>query len=123
MGFPHQALLSLPRMFRRDGGAISERSEEWPGIETRVAVTRYYGEDGALAPHVVGYTGVITDTQYQQAVEDGTTYDAENNISGYKWSDTMGRSGIEPPLRRSSAASGERRPFIPIPAAEWRALP
>lgn len=76
-------------------GAISERSEEWPGIETRVAVTRYYGEDGALAPHVVGYTGVITDTQYQQAVEDGTTYDAENNISGYKWSDTMGRSGIE----------------------------
>ena len=76
-------------------GVISERSEEWPGIETRVAVTRYYGEDGALAPHVVGYTGVITDTQYQQAVEDGTTYDAENNISGYKWSDTMGRSGIE----------------------------
>lgn len=76
-------------------GAISERSEEWPGIEIRVAVTRYYGEDGALAPHVVGYTGVITDTQYQQAVEDGTTYDAENNISGYKWSDTMGRSGIE----------------------------
>lgn len=76
-------------------GVISERSEEWPGIEARVAVTRYYGEDGALAPHVVGYTGVITDTQYQQAVEDGTTYDAENNISGYKWSDTMGRSGIE----------------------------
>ena len=76
-------------------GVISERSEEWPGIETRVAVTRYYGEDGALAPHVVGYTGVITDTQYQQAVEDGTTYDAENNISGYKWSHTMGRSGIE----------------------------
>ena len=76
-------------------GVISERSEEWPGIEIRVAVTRYYGEDGALAPHVVGYTGVITDTQYQQAVEDGTTYDAENNISGYKWSDTMGRSGIE----------------------------
>ena len=68
-------------------GVISERSEEWPGIEIRVAVTRYYGEDGALAPHVVGYTGVITDTQYQQA--------AENNISGYKWSDTMGRSGIE----------------------------
>lgn len=76
-------------------GVISERSEEWPGIETRVAVTRYYGEDGALAPHVVGYTGVITDTQYQQAVEDGNTYDAEDNISGYKWSDTMGRSGIE----------------------------
>ena len=24
-------------------GVISERSEEWPGIEIRVAVTRYYG--------------------------------------------------------------------------------
>ena len=31
-------------------GVISERSEEWPGIETRVAVTRYCREDGALAP-------------------------------------------------------------------------
>lgn len=48
-----------------------------------------------FGPHVVGYTGVITDTQYQQAVEDGNTYDAEDNISGYKWSDTMGRSGLE----------------------------
>lgn len=44
---------------------------------------------------MVGYTGVITDTQYQQAVEEGNTYDAEDNISGYKWSDTMGRSGLE----------------------------
>ena len=76
-------------------GVISEHASEWPGIETRVAVTRTYGEDGSLAPHVVGYTGVITDTQYQQAVEDGNTYDAEDNISGYKWSDTMGRSGLE----------------------------
>ena len=76
-------------------GVISEHASEWPGIETRVAVTRTYGEDGSLAPHVVGYTGVITDTQYQQAVEEGNTYDAEDNISGYKWSDTMGRSGLE----------------------------
>ena len=76
-------------------GVISEHASEWPGIETRVAVTRTYGEDGSLAPHVVGYTGVITDTQYQQAVEDGNTYDAEDNISGYQWSDTMGRSGLE----------------------------
>ena len=76
-------------------GVISEHASEWPGIETRVAVTRTYGEDGSLVPHVVGYTGVITDTQYQQAVEDGNTYDAEDNISGYKWSDTMGRSGLE----------------------------
>ena len=44
---------------------------------------------------MVGYTGVLTDTQFEQAVEKGNTYDAEDNISGYKWSDTMGRSGLE----------------------------
>ena len=76
-------------------GVISERSGAWPGIETQVAVARYYGEDGSLAPHVVGYTGAITDTQYEAAVEAGTTYDSEDNISGYKWNDTVGRSGIE----------------------------
>ena len=74
---------------------ISERSKEWPGIEARVAVARYYGEDGTLAPHVVGYTGAIRDYQYEQAVEDGTAYDSEDNISGYKWTDTRGQSGIE----------------------------
>ena len=31
-------------------GVISEHAQEWPGIETRVSVTRYYGEDGSLAP-------------------------------------------------------------------------
>lgn len=31
-------------------GVISEHASEWPGIETRVAVTRTYGEDGSLAP-------------------------------------------------------------------------
>ena len=74
---------------------ISERSQEWPGIEARVAVARYYGEDGTLAPHVVGYTGAIRDYQYEQAVEDGTAYNSEDNISGYKWTDTRGQSGIE----------------------------
>ena len=74
---------------------ISERSQEWPGIEAGVAVARYYGEDGTLAPHVVGYTGAIRDYQYEQAVEDGTAYNSEDNISGYKWTDTRGQSGIE----------------------------
>lgn len=98
-------------------GVISEHASEWPGIETRVAVTRTYGEDGSLAPHVVGYTGVITDTQYQQAVEDGNTYDAEDNISGYKWSDTMAAPAWRPPLRRSCGASGARRLSTPTAPA------
>ena len=76
-------------------GVISEHAEEWPGIEARVAVTRYYGEDGTLAPHVVGYTGSITAEQYDAAVEAGTSYNSETNLSGYKWTDTRGQSGIE----------------------------
>ena len=74
---------------------VSERAQEWPGIEARVAVARYYGEDGTLAPHVVGYTGAIRDYQYEEAVENGTAYDSEDNISGYKWTDTRGQAGIE----------------------------
>ena len=75
-------------------GVVSEHAQEWPGIETRVGVARYYS-DGTLAPHVLGYTAVITDTQYEQAVEEGTVYNAETNISGYKLNDTTGRSGVE----------------------------
>lgn len=76
-------------------GVISEHSQEWPGIEAQVAVARYYGDDGSLAPHVVGYTGSILDYQYEEAVENGTAYNSEDNISGYKWTDTRGQSGIE----------------------------
>ena len=76
-------------------GVISQRAEEWPGIETRVSAQRYYGEDGSLAPHVVGYVGTITEEQYDQAKEEGNLYDSEDNPSGYKYTDEYGRSGIE----------------------------
>lgn len=76
-------------------GILSERSEELKGIETRVAVTRYYGEDGSLAPHVVGEVGTLQEEQYDAAVENGTAYDSKENISGYKWVDRKGQSGIE----------------------------
>lgn len=76
-------------------GVVSQRENEWPGIEVRVAVTRYYGEDGALAPHVLGFVGQISDTQYQEMVEKGKAYDAEKNISGYTWTDTLGKAGLE----------------------------
>lgn len=76
-------------------GIISERESQWPGIEPRVAVTRYYGEDGSLAPHIVGQVGSINSEQYQQAVEDGAAYDSEDNLSGYTWTDTLGVDGLE----------------------------
>ena len=76
-------------------GVISQRSGELQGIEPRVAVTRYYGEDGSLAPHVVGFVGAISGEEYNAAVENGTAYDYRDNISGSKWTDRLGRGGIE----------------------------
>ncbi len=76
-------------------GIISQRGNELKGIEPRVSVTRYYGEDGALAPHVVGNVGAISEEEYDAAVENGTAYDYKQNISGYKWTDRMGKGGME----------------------------
>lgn len=76
-------------------GIFSEREKEFPGVEPRVTTTRYYGEDGTLAPHVVGYIGGISRDQYEAAVENGTVYDSETNPAGYTLTDTVGQTGIE----------------------------
>ncbi len=76
-------------------GIVSQRADELKGIEARVTVTRYYGDDGTLAPHVVGHMGAVTQAQYDAAVENGTAYDSTENISGYKWTDTRGQAGLE----------------------------
>jgi len=75
-------------------GILSEAASKWPGIEVRVSGTRYNGGDGTLAPHVLGYSGTINDTAYQQVLEDGRAYSSKN-ISGYKMSDSIGKSGAE----------------------------
>ena len=75
-------------------GVVAERSQEWPGIEARVGVARYY-EDGDLAPHVLGYTATLTEEQYNDAAEEGNLYDSKENISGYRLNDTAGRAGVE----------------------------
>ncbi len=76
-------------------GIISEKASQWPGIEVKVSVARYNCEDGTLAPHVLGSTGLISAEQYQQAVDNGTAYSYKDNISGYKWTDTIGQGGAE----------------------------
>lgn len=73
---------------------VSERASDMPGVETQVGQTRYYGEDGALAPHVVGTLGAISEEQYAEAEAAGNTYSA-SNVSGYSYTDTVGQSGIE----------------------------
>jgi len=76
-------------------GIISQRAQEWKGVEPKESVTRYYGEDGSLAPHVVGFVGSRSEAEYEQSKEDGTAYDYETNLSGYKWADVTGRGGFE----------------------------
>ncbi len=76
-------------------GVFGERAAEFPGIEARVEVERYYGEEGDLAPHVVGNVGSLSAEQYDAAVERGDAYDRTENLSGYKWTDAMGQSGLE----------------------------
>ncbi len=76
-------------------GVFGERAEEFPGIEARVEVERYYGDEGDLAPHVVGNVGSLSSEQYEAAVERGEAYDRTENLSGYKWTDVMGQSGLE----------------------------
>ena len=61
---------------------VSERASDMPGVETQVGQTRYYGDDGALAPHVVGTLGAISEEQYAEAEAAGNTYSA-SNVSGY----------------------------------------
>ncbi len=76
-------------------GIISQRSADLKGVEPRVSVARYYGEDGSLAPHIVGHVGSISESQYEAAKENGTAYDFKTNISGYKWTDSLGQDGLE----------------------------
>lgn len=73
---------------------VSERASDMPGVETQVGQTRDYGDDGALAPHVVGTLGAISEEQYAEAEAAGNTYSA-SNVSGYSYTDTVGQSGIE----------------------------
>ncbi len=76
-------------------GIFGEYASKWPGIETRVGVNRYYGEDGTIAPHVVGYVASINGDQLKAEIEAGNGYDSEENISGYKETDTWGVAGAE----------------------------
>lgn len=72
---------------------VSERSAALPGVETAVSQARSYGE-GDTAPHVIGTLGLISEEQYNAAVEAENTYSSAN-VSGYSYTDTLGQSGIE----------------------------
>lgn len=63
--------------------AIMERSDLLPGVELQVSTDRQYA-DGAIAPHILGRVGAISESEYEA-----------NKDKGYTINDVIGKSGIE----------------------------
>lgn len=76
-------------------GIINQDIQNLPGVETDVVVTRYQGEDGSIAPHVVGTLGAIDEEQLAEITEAGELFDVNDNVTGYMTDATVGKSGIE----------------------------
>ncbi|MGI6591535.1 MAG: penicillin-binding protein 2 [Eggerthellaceae bacterium] len=68
----------------RNAAFITEHTDAFPGVSIQQTTTRHY-RYGALAAHVLGYTGTVTDDQLNNASEGRTL------ASG----DQVGQSGIE----------------------------
>lgn len=62
---------------------IAENMQSIPGIETESTAVRTY-ENGTVAPHMVGVTGLISADEY-----------TELKNKGYGYTDRIGKSGIE----------------------------
>lgn len=73
--------------------AVKENSARLPGVDGVSVPVRTY-LTGDLAAHVLGVTGSISSEEYNRLKEDGGTYSLQNP-SGYRISDTIGKSGIE----------------------------
>ena len=73
--------------------AVKENSARLPGVDGVSVPVRTY-LTGDLAAHVLGVTGSISSEEYSRLKEDGGTYSMQNP-SGYRISDTIGKSGIE----------------------------
>ena len=73
--------------------AIKESSSRLPGVDGTTAPVRTY-LTGTFAAHVLGVTGSVSAEEYNRLKEAGKTYSL-NNPSGYRISDTLGKSGIE----------------------------
>lgn len=73
---------------------VNERTANMEGVRVDVTTIREY-PDGALAPHIIGKTGPLTQEQYDAFKEDDNLFDLEDNLSGYSLDDTMGQNGIE----------------------------
>jgi len=63
---------------------LLERQEDFPWVQVEEVAVREY-PNGSLAAHVLGYTGTISEEQYESSPE----------YAGYEIGDTVGKSGAE----------------------------
>jgi penicillin-binding protein 2 len=83
---------------------ISEHSREFPGVEVQTRAVRVYPQ-GALAAHVLGYTGEISDADM-----------TSSEFAGYAMGDMVGKAGAERQFEK--ALQGDRgREIIEVDAA------
>lgn len=75
---------------------ISEYIRDMSGVSIEVSTTRQY-DGGTIAPHIIGSTGLLSAEEYEALDEAGETYSSDN-IAGYAYNDTIGKSGIEAAL-------------------------
>lgn len=80
---PYSAMLVKENADESDITYVSERSEQFPGLVINDDWVRTYPE-GAIASHVVGYTGAVTQDELDQATFKGISNDS-----------VVGKSGIE----------------------------
>lgn len=90
--------VSTPYTFAKDVsadtvGIISENSQNLLGATVQVTTVREY-PNGTVAPHVVGSMGPISQEEYNEFKDQGKTYSLDN-MQGYAYTDTLGKSGIE----------------------------
>ncbi len=73
---------------------VNERTTNMSGVRVDITTIREY-PDGALAPHIIGKTGPLTEEQYESFKEEDNIFNINDNLSGYSYDDTMGQNGIE----------------------------
>ncbi len=62
---------------------IEENSQSLPGVNTQITTIREY-PNGAIAPHLIGSIGVISQEEYDELKD-----------KGYAYNDRLGKNGIE----------------------------
>ncbi|MDD5923267.1 MAG: penicillin-binding transpeptidase domain-containing protein [Clostridia bacterium] len=83
---------------------ISEQTQDLPGVKIAIEYERY-NPDGALAPHIIGTVGAISEEEYNKL-----------KTQGYDFNDTIGKSGIESGME--SYLKGEEGELLMIKSAD-----